>query len=109
MATKTHSGLTLTELGCGTARNTIRFLAPPLSESISSIHALDLSPAMLEIARSRCATFIAKNDSCPSIQFYEFNALDPQNCPGVSHATKGKADLVISTLVLEHLPISSFS
>src|SRR4051812_17580806 len=39
--------LTITELGCGTGRNTVLFLRPPLAECTSQIYALDLSHAML--------------------------------------------------------------
>ncbi|KAI9649235.1 hypothetical protein NHQ30_001803 [Ciborinia camelliae] len=109
LPSKTQNAIAITELGCGTARNTIRFLKSPISKNISNIHALDLSPAMLEIARSRCAPFITENASpCPSIQFNEFNALEPQNNPEVSKLIEGKANMVISTLVLEHLPLSTF-
>ncbi|ESZ90726.1 hypothetical protein SBOR_8886 [Sclerotinia borealis F-4128] len=95
--------LIITDLGCG--RNTIRFLTPPLAKNISKIHALHVSPAMLEIAQSCCASFPSDNDvTCPSIQFDEFNALNLQNNLEASKLIKGKADIVISTLVLGHLP-----
>ncbi|KAG4031014.1 hypothetical protein MFRU_010g01400 [Monilinia fructicola] len=106
-----QNGTTITEIGCGTGRNTIRVLTPPLSTSISSIYALDLSPAMLDMARSRCAALIANHEShChpPRIRFAEFDALDPRGNPEVAELVRGKADTIMSTLVLEHLPISSF-
>ncbi|KAF5877364.1 putative methyltransferase small domain-containing protein [Botrytis fragariae] len=104
-----RGNITITELGCGTGRNTIRFLAPPLSKKISKIHALDLSPAMLEIARSRCSLCVSENDShVPSIQFDEFNALNVQSDPEISSLIQGQANMVISTLVLEHLPLDTF-
>ncbi|ATZ52817.1 hypothetical protein BCIN_08g04460 [Botrytis cinerea B05.10] len=104
-----QDNITITELGCGTARNTIRFLAPPFSKKISKIHALDLSPAMLEIARSRCSFYVPENDShIPTIQFDEFNALNPQINPEISKSIQGQANVVISTLVLEHLPLDAF-
>ncbi|KAJ8069245.1 hypothetical protein OCU04_002909 [Sclerotinia nivalis] len=109
LSPKAQNNITITESGCGTARNTIRPLTPPLSKNISSIHALDLSPAMLEIAQSRYASFISESDGqLPSIQFDEFNALDPQSNPEVSKSIQGKANIVISTLVLEHLSLHTF-
>ncbi|KAB8295943.1 hypothetical protein EYC80_008763 [Monilinia laxa] len=104
-----QNGTTVTELGCGTGRNTIRLLTLPPSKRISSIHALDLSPAMLERARSRCTACISSHEGhCPTIQFHTFDALDPHGNPEVADLIGGKADAVVSTLVLEHLPISQF-
>ncbi|TGO37410.1 hypothetical protein BHYA_0098g00340 [Botrytis hyacinthi] len=104
-----QDNITIAELGCGTGRNTIRFLAPPISKKISKIHALDLSPAMLEVARSRCSLCVSENDShVPSIQFDEFNALNVQSNPEISSLIQGQANMVISTLVLEHLPLDTF-
>ncbi|KAF7853352.1 uncharacterized protein EAF02_012006 [Botrytis sinoallii] len=104
-----QDNITITELGCGTGRNTIRFLAPPFSKKFSKIHALDLSPAMLEIARSRCSLCVSENDShVPSIQFDEFNALNVQSNPDILSSIQGQANMVISTLVLEHLPLDKF-
>ncbi|RAL68515.1 hypothetical protein DID88_007243 [Monilinia fructigena] len=95
-----QNGMTITELGCGTGRNTIRLLTPPLAKRISSIHALDLSPAMLELARSHCAASISSSDGhFPAIQFDAFDALDPHGDPEVSELIRGKADAIISTLV----------
>ncbi|KAF7909547.1 uncharacterized protein EAF01_003265 [Botrytis porri] len=104
-----QDNITITELGCGTGRNTIRFFAPPFSKKISKIHALDLSPAMLEIARSCCSLCVSENAShVPIIQFDEFNALNVQSNPEVSKLVQGQANMVISTLVLEHLPLGAF-
>jgi len=96
--------ITVTELGCGTGRNTIKLLSQPQSSSIevSEINALDLSPAMLELAQSRCSNF-----SAPKIQFHSFNAIQPDKFPSVQQLQR-KADLVLSTLVLEHLPLPVF-
>jgi SAM-dependent methyltransferase len=100
---------TITELGCGTGRNTVLFLRPPLAERISQIYALDLSHAMLDIARSYCSSIIAANSgAAPQLQFHEFNAMKPEATPEVTRLVQGKADIVLSTLVLEHLPLSQF-
>ncbi|PQE28455.1 methyltransferase small domain-containing protein [Rutstroemia sp. NJR-2017a BBW] len=101
--------LTVTELGCGTGRNTVLFLRSPLAERISQIYALDLSHAMLDIARSYCSSIIAANPGAtPKLEFYEFNAMKPEATPEITRLVQGKADIVLSTLVLEHLPLSQF-
>ncbi|CAD6443954.1 79fad19b-b2e3-480c-952b-f9187b131d10-CDS [Sclerotinia trifoliorum] len=64
---------------------------------------------MLEIAQSRYASFRSENgDQLPSIQFDEFNALDPQPNREVWKSIQEKANIVISTLVLEHLSLHTF-
>jgi len=68
---------------------------------------------MLSIARQRCSTYLSSNaspKSGPKVPQLEFNddALHPSNFPQVA-SLEGKAeDLVLSTLVLEHLPLDSF-
>jgi SAM-dependent methyltransferase len=105
--------ITITELGCGTGRNTVKLLSPKFSSpQISSIVALDLSPGMITVAKERCGNYLTANASGalpapPVTEFYEFDALNQE----LSHeikALEGKADLVLSTLVLEHLPIDVF-
>jgi len=109
--TNSSSPLTITELGAGTGRNTVKLLAPSPSIPISRINALDLSPGMLDVARQRCAKFLETHATTlaevPKIDFYEFDALNPADFPEVKDL-EGKADVVLSTLVLEHLPIDVF-
>lgn len=101
------------ELGCGTGRNTAKLLSPKFSApQISSIAALDLSPGMLTVAKERCENYLTANASGallapPVVEFYEFDALNQEPSPEIK-ALEGKADLVLSTLVLEHLPIDVF-
>jgi SAM-dependent methyltransferase len=101
------SPLTITELGAGTGRNTIKLLSPSTALPISRINALDLSPGMLAVAKSRCAGALGSDGQAPQVAFYEFDALRPANYPLVSSLSL-TADLVVSTLVLEHLPLSDF-
>lgn len=103
--------LTITELGCGTGRNTLKLLSPSLKLPITQIHALDLSPGMLAVARERCATFQnsspASEVRVPDVKFYQFDALNSEAFPDVQ-LLETKADFVLSTLVLEHLPLDVF-
>ena len=66
---------------------------------------------MLDIARERCSKFLEAKATVltevPKVDFFEFDALQPANFPSVK-GLEGAADVVLSTLVLEHLPISTF-
>jgi len=107
------SAITITELGCGTGRNTVKLLSPPSpSPNIKELHALDLSPGMLEVAKQRCHTHLTANAfntplAPPILIFQQFDALHPESFPEVKQL-EGKADLILSTLVLEHLPLGVF-
>jgi predicted TPR repeat methyltransferase len=104
-----NSPITITELGAGTGRNTS--ILPSFTFPIAQINALDLSPAMLAIAHTRYLTTLESNASFlaskPNTSFYEFDALNPSKYPEIK-SLEGKADLVLSTLVLEHLPLTVF-
>jgi len=101
----------VTELGCGTGRNTVKLLAPSQSPQITSLAALDLSPGMLAVAKQHCEEYLCANSNSlqghPQIKFYEFDALNSELSPKIK-ALEGKADLVLSTLVLEHLSLDTF-
>lgn len=100
--------LTINELGAGTGRNTIKLLSPSLPP-ISRINALDLSSGMLSQARARCEPALKSNagNRAPELTFYEFDALYPEKNPLLNPLSQ-TADLVVSTLVLEHLPLDVF-
>ncbi|CZR62851.1 uncharacterized protein PAC_12748 [Phialocephala subalpina] len=104
------SPISITELGCGTGRNTAKLLLPSLTTivPIKSITALDLSEGMLSVAKQRCESLLASTASTatsapPTLNFHVFDALSPSDL-----GVEGSADLVLSTLVLEHLPIDTF-
>ncbi|KAK5322946.1 hypothetical protein LTR70_003567 [Exophiala xenobiotica] len=103
------------DLGCGTGRNTLQLLEVP---TVTNIVGLELSPKMMEIARSRCETRLEEirvrsrqaqhHDAAQSQQnlrldFESFNMLNHS-----PPSTALNADLVLSTLVLEHIPLATF-
>ncbi|KAL5353716.1 hypothetical protein ACLOAV_001757 [Pseudogymnoascus australis] len=95
----------ITELGCGTGRNTAKLILPSSSTNLSSIHALDLSPSMLDIARQRCSAItVGSAAPIPSTDFHVFDALSGAAPPEDACGAHG----VVSTLVLEHLPLDVF-
>ncbi|TVY88473.1 putative methyltransferase [Lachnellula willkommii] len=104
-SSSSSSPITITELGAGTGRNTVKLLQPRQGVKIENINALDLSPEMLALAKARCSS--PPSAPSPKVDFYEFDALQPSSFPEVQ-ALEGKAGLVLSTLVLEHLPLKTF-
>jgi len=102
-----NSKAKVTELGSGTGRNTTKLLQPAFVDLLQEVHGLDLSDEMLQIARNRCDDVVgAKQHGSDSIKpvFNVFDALAGQAPP----VEAKDADGVISTLVLEHLPINIF-
>ena len=94
----------IVDLGCGTGRNMMRLLDVPAS----TIVGLDASPKMLEMARSRIDGYMKQNgkiaDVVPGATLEQYNMLSDSHIPPCAL----KADAVISTLVLEHIPLSTF-
>lgn len=64
---------------------------------------------MLVLAKDRCSAFASSDPATlgTPVSFYEFDALQPSSFPKVKELEE-KADLVLSTLVLEHLPLNVF-
>lgn len=106
--TISDSSVSVLDLGCGTGRNTARLLSHswPANRQVA-VTGLDFSAGMLNLARTKlvplvntnkditlrleqCDPFPATNDFSPSI----IN-IPPQN-------------LIISTLVLEHIPLHTY-
>ena len=93
----------LIDIGCGTGRNTMQLL---IAVPGSTIVGLEPSSKMLEIARSCCtAALSAKSPSSDPTQlhFEQYDML-ADHVPLIASS----ADGIISTLVLEHVPIADF-
>ena len=92
----------LVDLGCGTGRNTLSLLRV----QGASIVGLELSPKMLEVARSRIDRELDQIDAIKrarSIKLEVFDMIQQRPPKPVMDA-----DAVISTLVLEHVPADTF-
>ncbi|KAI0852854.1 putative methyltransferase [Daldinia vernicosa] len=97
------------DLGCGTGRNTMLLLGVP---DVAEIIALDSSRGMLDVARSRLqkvddAVGISINSpsrTAPELHLEVFDILTASSPPIVAQ----QADGVISTLVIEHIPLPAF-
>ncbi|KAI4230215.1 MAG: hypothetical protein L6R36_000180 [Xanthoria steineri] len=96
----------LIELGCGTGRNTVRLQ----SVRGASIWALDNSHGMLQIAKDRCRSMRESLPDPKKAESQEFALRDILTF----HATEStwdpmkNADAIISSLVLEHIPLDQF-
>ena len=107
VAAKCGPSISVFDLGCGTGRNTARLLSHPWSANKTvSVTGLDFSAGMLALARSKLSPFattprtslrLEQCDPFPSTNNFSPSSLDipPQN-------------LVISTLVLEHIPLAIY-
>ena len=92
---------TIVDLGCGTGRNTLKLLSVPQSKIIG----LDASANMLRIARTRCAEHHSTLPEAHRAENADFELFDML---GVASCWVEHADAVISTLVLEHIPLDQF-
>ncbi|KAK6958305.1 hypothetical protein Daesc_001103 [Daldinia eschscholtzii] len=94
------------DLGCGTGRNTALLLGIP---DIAEVIALDSSKGMLDVARPRLqkvndATSTNPAQTTPKLHLEVFDMLTSPSSPALAQ----QADGVISTLVIEHVPLSTF-
>jgi ubiquinone/menaquinone biosynthesis C-methylase UbiE len=93
----------LVDMGCGTGRNTLKLLPLPGSTVIG----LDASPKMLEIAKGRAESEMhahQQDHRAKQVEFEIYDLLRDNSMP----TSAANADAVISTLVLEHVPIGTF-
>ena len=94
----------LVDLGCGTGRNSLQLLDVPGATIIG----LDTSPKMLEIARARLndrmAALQEASNKARDFELFLYDMLSNSPVP----ASALNADALISTLVLEHIPLLEF-
>ena len=98
-----QSPLKIIDFGCGTGRNTVKLL--PVQRS--QITGLDASEKMLDVARKRCRISyesLAPNARTQSFVLERFDLLHDATISQPIKEVHG----IISTLVLEHLPLSAF-
>lgn len=91
--------LKLVDLGCGTGRNTVHLLGV----KGATVVALDASPGMLAVAKTRLDGMVETTNNT-TLAMEVFDLLTSEEPPEVAK----QADGVISTLVLEHIPLSTF-
>ena len=94
----------IVDLGCGTGRNMTRLLDIPAATVVG----LDASPKMLEMAKSRVNEYMAQvgreSNAGLETRLELYNMLESYHVPSCAL----NADTLISTLVLEHVPLFTF-
>ncbi|KAF3012859.1 hypothetical protein E8E14_010867 [Neopestalotiopsis sp. 37M] len=97
----------LVDLGCGTGRNTVQLLGV----ENAAVVALDASPGMLAVAKRRLNDLVkaAEGQEATSLGYENltlevFDLLTCDSPPDIARQVDG----VISTLVLEHIPLDTF-
>ena len=94
----------IVDLGCGTGRTMTRLLDIPTSTVIG----LDASPKMLEIAKSRINHFMTRigrtSDTALEAQLELYSMSGSCHIPSCAL----NADALVSTLVMEHVPLATF-
>jgi SAM-dependent methyltransferase len=102
VASTRSSTIAVLDLGCGTGRNTLRLLSHPWPSSKSiAVTGLDFSSGMLSHARTKL-TPLADSAANLTLRLEHCDPFAP------SALALPPQDLVISTLVLEHIPLSEF-
>ncbi|KAJ5987331.1 hypothetical protein N7451_011696 [Penicillium sp. IBT 35674x] len=109
--------LKIVDLGCGTGRNTIQLLnaistqrtGPAAFAAQVEVVGADASPGMLEVARNAIQSATGTTGPDVPVSLDVFNLLNPVSDAILPTSLQGsRADGVISTLVLEHLPLKEF-
>lgn len=90
----------LVDLGCGTGRNTVALLSIPDVQVV----ALDISPKMLDIARTRLEAEMERLPKAPNFQLAVFDMIGSSTPP----LSTLNADAIVSTLVIEHIPVDIY-
>lgn len=100
--------LKIVDLGCGTGRNTIKLIA---ARGVEQVIGLDASASMLAIARRRYEerqhALATENHHAANLVLEVYDMLDNEATAPAPEITK-EADAVVSTLVLEHVPLEVF-
>jgi len=102
------------DLGCGTGRNTIPLLDLELGEDVEELDvmAVDLSPKMLDLAKSQVGQAVrdkqARGDKVKvNVQFGVYDVTQAASS-SLPEGALENADAIISTLVVEHVPLDVF-
>lgn len=100
----------IVDLGCGTGRNTIQ-----LSDALSArkndtfnLIGLDASPGMPDVAKTALKEHAAKQTSPQPVLLDVLDILQTDSLSQLPPSIGGGASGVISTLVLEHIPLAQF-
>ncbi|KAL4869799.1 hypothetical protein BDV12DRAFT_184937 [Aspergillus spectabilis] len=102
--TEPSTALKLVDLGCGTGRNTLQLVKAAPQDA--QIIGLDASPGMLDVAKEA----LSSNGAGDKVRLgvYDLLASEDAVLPWSLDGKSGGASGIISTLVLEHIPVDKF-
>ncbi|KAF2742060.1 S-adenosyl-L-methionine-dependent methyltransferase [Sporormia fimetaria CBS 119925] len=112
-ATQSTSGLSLIDLGCGTGRNTAKLLSYAWPQDFNiEVTALDFSRGMLELAATKLNPASSSPDGKRQLRLEQCDCFptvsDPSASPVPPVPGLTAATALISTLVLEHIPLKDY-
>ncbi|KZM26519.1 uncharacterized protein EKO05_0005492 [Ascochyta rabiei] len=100
--------ISILDLGCGTGRNTARLLSHswPADRKVA-VTGLDFSAGMLNLARTKLAAFTDVNKHM-TLRLEQCDPFPASNDFSPSAINLPPQNLIISTLVLEHIPLPTY-
>lgn len=113
LASSTSPSISVLDLGCGTGRNTARLLSHPWPSSKHiSVTGLDFSAGMLALADAKLSPLTSSSPSSQnlSLRLVHCDPFPLSPSPPFSPASLSLTPqhLILSTLVLEHIPLATF-
>lgn len=96
------------DFGCGTGRNTVKLLQADWEGGDSRVEVVgwDASDGMLAVAREKCSALATTTGR--KVRLVDLQRKDFADPPAIAQEDHGAFDGIISTLVLEHLPLLVF-
>lgn len=94
----------IVDMGCGTGRITKKLLKPEVDDGTATIVAVDASPAMLDVAKQEVPKISGGQGRSGKMIFDVLDLLSDEELP----VSVLNADMVVSGLVLEHIPCDTF-
>ncbi|KAH6642281.1 S-adenosyl-L-methionine-dependent methyltransferase [Boeremia exigua] len=107
VAASSGTSISVLDLGCGTGRNTARLFSHswPADKTVT-VTGLDFSAGMLALARSKLSA-LAPSNSNITLRLEQCDPF-PATVFSPSSLALSPQTLVLSTLVLEHIPLSTY-
>lgn len=104
-STESRDGaLRILDLGCGTGRNTVKLLQSDWKAEVDIV-GWDGSDAMLKLAKTKCEAVLNEQRTNVGIELQEIDMASVENVP---ERFSSFFDGLISTLVLEHIPVETY-